>query len=404
YKRCITLYRFSFCGCSCSKNLFLRKLHQTICAKVLLVFGLLLLNQLRVAAQSPAPNFTSDQQSGCSPVIVKFQDLSTGYPQSWVWDFGNGNSSTLQHPTATYLTPGTYTVTLTVTNTNGSNTLRRSSYITVYSPPVADFKADTLSGCFPLPVRFTDLSSSPMGNNIVAWQWDFGNGVTSNEQHPTTTYITAGNFAVTLKVTDDKGCSKVIGRNAYIRVTQGVVAGFSTTPSVFCTAPASVRFNNSSTGAGTLSYYWDFGDGSFSSLATPNHTYNATGTYNVVLTASSALGCSDTAMKQIHVGAFQPDFNIINNGACPGKPVIFNNTSRPLPANVRWDFGDGSNSTQQNPTHTYATPGTYTVWMYNNYGACRDSISKIVTITDPPVAKFGANTTTGCHPDMTVNF
>jgi gliding motility-associated-like protein len=388
----------------CIKISTLNKPIQSALAKVLLIFGIILLRTLPVIAQLPSANFTSDLQSGCSPVVVKFQDLSTGNPQSWLWDFGNGSTSTLQHPTTTYLNPGTYTVTLTATNANGSNTLRRTSYVTVYSPPVADFRSDTLTGCFPLPVRFTDLSISPGGNRIVAWQWDFGNGVTSTQQHPVITYTTAGSFAVTLKVTDDKGCSKVIGRNAYINVTQGVSASFSTTPSVFCSAPANLRFNNSSTGAGALTYNWDFGDGNTSSLATPSHTYTANGTYNVILTVSSPIGCSDTAMREIQVGGFQPDFIINNNNACPGKPVSFTNSSRPIPANVRWSFGDGATSTQQNPTHAYAAPGTYTVWMYNNYGACRDSISKIVTITEPPVAKFGANTTTGCHPDLTVNF
>lgn len=387
-----------------AKIFTLIKPNQTIPAKVVLIFGFLLLKQLTVLAQTPSANFTSNVQAGCSPVIVKFQDLSTGNPQNWQWDFGNGNSSTLQNPTATYLTPGTYTVTLTVSNNNGSNTLTRSAYITVNSPPVADFIADTLSGCFPLEVHFRDSSTAAEGNRIVAWQWDFGNGISSTEQNPVTTYTSAGNFAVTLKVTDDKGCSKVIGRNSYIHVTPGVTAGFTTTPAVFCTAPADVRFNNASTGGSGLSYNWDFGDGNTSNLTTPEHTFTDTGSYTVVLTAISPIGCSDTAVAEIRVGAFLPSFEIANDSACPGKPVEFSNTSLPLPANVRWDFGDGSSSTQQNPIHAYAAPGTYTVWMYNNYGACRDSVSRTVTITNPPLANFGANITRGCLPELTVNF
>src|SRR6186997_678666 len=71
--------------------------------------------------QTPVANFTGSPLAGCSPMIINFQDLSTGSPTSWSWDFGNGNTSTIQNPIATYFTPGTYTVKLTVTNANGSN-------------------------------------------------------------------------------------------------------------------------------------------------------------------------------------------------------------------------------------------------------------------------------------------
>ncbi|MCX8020761.1 MAG: PKD domain-containing protein, partial [Chitinophagaceae bacterium] len=80
--------------------------------------------------QAPVAQFSANIVSGCSPLVVAFEDLSTGNPTSWLWNFGNGNSSTLRNPTATYITPGTYTVSLTVTNANGSNTLTRTDYIT----------------------------------------------------------------------------------------------------------------------------------------------------------------------------------------------------------------------------------------------------------------------------------
>lgn len=384
-------------------NPTLCKLNQAIVAKAICVFGFALSAICSVFAQTPAANFTASPIGGCSPLIVNFQDLSTGNPETWLWDLGNGNSSTLQNPTATYFTPGTYTIRLTVTNNNGSNTLTRQQYITVYEPPTVNFSANVQAGCFPLRVQFTDLSSVSAGSSIASWQWDFGNGVTSTEQNPLAVYNTAGNFAVTLKVTDNRGCSKILGRNAYINVTPGVTARFTATPPVACSAPANIQFNNTSTGPGTISYQWDFGDGNTSALTSPAHTYASVGAYTATLTATSSNGCVDTATRLIPVARFTSSFQF-SGAACPGSPVSFTNTSVPRPDSSRWSFGDGNTSTDTMPSHAYASAGTYTVWLYNFFGACVDSTSQVVTVTPPPVANFTAPTRASCQPSLTVGF
>ena len=196
----------------------------------------------------PAANFTASPLAGCSPLIVNFQDLSTGAPTSWLWNFGNGNTSTLQNPIASYFTPGTYTITLTVTNAGGSNTLVRTNYISVYEPPTVDFSASITSCCFPLRVQLTDLSTAGIGNTNVSWDWDFGNGQTSNLQNPFVIYTTAGIFNVTLRVTNDKGCVRTLSRPAFINVTPGVRSIFTHTSPTVCSAPATIDFTNNSTG------------------------------------------------------------------------------------------------------------------------------------------------------------
>ena len=85
------------------------------------------------ALSQPVANFTASPLVGCSPLVVNFQDLSTGNPTGWSWNFGNGATSSLKNPGTTYFTPGTYSITLTVTNTGGSNTLTRNQYITRWS-------------------------------------------------------------------------------------------------------------------------------------------------------------------------------------------------------------------------------------------------------------------------------
>ena len=359
---------------------------------------------IAASAQVPVANFTGSPVSGCSPVIVTFQNLSSGNPTSWAWDFGNGNTSTLQNPTATYFTAGTYTVTLTATNANGSNTLTRSQYITVHQNPSVDFISNTTSGCFPLRVQFSDLSDAGTGNTIVSWQWDFGNGNTSALQNPLVTYLAAGTYSVTLRVTNDKGCTKVLSRPNYITVTAGVKAGFTHTQSTVCRPPATISFTNTSTGPPTLSYLWDFGDGGFSSAVNPTYTYLTSGSYIVTLVTFSTAGCQDTALSApIVIGGFNTSFTAPAS-VCINEVVNFINTSVPTPASIFWTFGDGGTATSLNATHSYTATGTYTVWLYNTYNTCRDSIAQIITVNPRPVADFTAPITSKCEPPLTVNF
>ncbi len=355
--------------------------------------------------QVPASNFTASPLNGCSPVIVNFQDLSTGNPTSWNWAFGNGNTSTLQNPTATYFTSGNYTVTLTTTNAAGSNTLTRTAYIIVWDNPTVNFSADVNSGCFPLKVQFTDLSTPGIGNTNVSWQWDFGNGNTSTLQNPSNTYMATGTYNVTLKVTNDKGCTKTISRPNYIAVTTGVKASFTKTLPTVCSAPASVSFTNTSTGPPTLSYQWDFGDASAPDFtASPTHIYNTAGVFTAMLITRSTAGCEDTARMTVTIGGFNPAFTAPTN-VCINKPATFTNTSSPMPVNSSWDFGDGSPlGTGLTVSHIFTTIGTYTVKMYNNNGNCIDSVSHDITVDPQPVANFSAPVRSRCEPPLTVNF
>lgn len=365
---------------------------------------MLLLGATRLQAQVPVAGFTGTPLSGCSPLIVVFQDQSTNSPTSWSWDFGNGNTSALQNPTATYFTPGTYTVTLTATNAFGSNTVTRTQYVTVYEPPVVNFSADRTSGCFPLRVQFTDLSGAGTGNTNTTWLWDFGNGTTSTLQNPLAVYTTAGNFTVTLKVTNDKGCTRTLTRPNYISVTPGVTAAFTNTQPVVCNPPADISFTNNSSGPPVLSYTWDFGDGNFSTALNPTHTYTGSGSFVVTLVTTSSAGCQDTIRSApIVIGGHTTQFTAPAS-ACINEPVNFVNTSTPVPNAGYWTFGDGGIANAISATHTYTTPGTYNVWLYNTFVTCRDSIMQPITINPRPVANFTAPVRTKCEPPLTVNF
>lgn len=372
--------------------------------KLIFLYIITLAGTTFVSAQAPVANFTGSPLTGCSPIVVVFQDQSTGNPTRWDWDFGNGNTSTLKNPTATYFTPGNYTVSLTVTNASGNNTLTRSQLITVYEPPAVSFNANTTRGCFPLRVQFSDLSTGGLGNTNVSWLWDFGNGTTSTQQNPSAIYTTAGSFSVTLKVTNDKGCSKTFSRANYIVVPTGVTASFTNSQPTTCSPPSTITFTNNSTGPPTLSYLWDFGDGNTSTLQNPTHTYTGSGTFTVILTTTSTAGCEDTAMSSpITIGGYTTTFTAPAT-ACINEVVSFTNTSVPAPVSSSWSFGDGNTASTLNATHSYAATGTYNVWLHNIYNNCRDSVLNTITINPRPVADFSAPVTTKCEPPLTVNF
>lgn len=356
-------------------------------------------------AQIPVANFTASPLAGCSPLIVNFQDFSSGNPTSWKWDFGNGNISTLQNPTSTYFTPGKYTVTLTVANAAGTNTLTRSQLITVYEAPTVLFNASPVTGCLPLNVQFNDSSSAGAGNTDVNWFWDFGDGTTSTNQNPLHQYINSGNFTVVLKVTNDKGCSKVLVKPSFVQVNPGIVPGFTNTQVAVCKPPATVSFTNTSSGPGTLNYLWGFGDGISSNAVNPTHTYTTTGLYSVTLIVANNTGCVDTLTKKdlIAVGSYATSFSAPDT-VCINSPVSFINNSLPNPSSASWNFGDGTTSSVMNPVKTYNTAGTFPVKLINNYNSCLDSITKNIVVLSLPVPNFTAPVTGGCATPFTVNF
>lgn len=356
-------------------------------------------------AQAPTANFTAAQTAGCAPIVISFQDLSTGSPTAWQWNFGNGSTSTLQNPSTTYFNPGNYTVTLTVTNGSGSNTLTRAAFITIYDKPSINFRANDSTGCAPFSVQFTDFSTPAPGTINTGWQWDFGNGSSSNIQNPQTTFANAGNYNVSLRVTNDRGCFATFTKPSYIRLTGGLQLGFTNTPPPRCRAPFTVSFTNTTTGPGTLSYLWSFGDGNTSTQQNPTHTYAATGNYTVTLAVTSSSGCTDTLRRSnaVAIPVITTAFTAPDS-ICVLSPANFTNTSSPAGQSSAWDFGDGTTSTAANPLKAFTVPGTYTVRLVQTFQNCRDSFSRPIRVLPKPSTAFTANNTFSCQPPLTVNF
>ena len=252
----------------------------------------------------PVAAFTSDVQSGTAPLTVNFTDQSTNAPTSWAWTFGDGGSSTDQNPVHQYTATGNYTVNLTATNAAGSDSEEKTSYITVSAAtvaPVAAFTSDVQSGTAPLMVTFTDQST----NTPTSWLWDFGDGDATNATHqnPIHTYAAAGTYTVNLTATNADGSDSEV-KTDYINVTAppiGVPVASFTSDFQNGMVPLTVHFTDQSTNVPT-SWLWDFGDGSNSTDQNATHTYTAVGTYTVSLTATNLVG-SDTETKAGYITA-----------------------------------------------------------------------------------------------------
>jgi PKD repeat protein len=356
--------------------------------------------------EAPVANFTATPTSGTAPLTVNFKDQSTGTVSSYSWDFNNdGNvDSTEQSPSYTYAAAGSYTVNLTVTGPGGSDSEVKTGYIKVTgsSPgkPVAAFSASPASGKAPLTVTFTDKSN----NMPTKWKWSFGDGASSTIQNPKHKYSKAGKYTVTLTVTNAKG-SNTVTETDYIKVIAKPVAEFSAIPTSG-KAPLSVVFTDTSTGTAS-GWIWDFGDGSKSFVQNPTHKYSKAGTYTVNLTVKNAAG-SNTVTKTDYIKVTAKPVSNFTSSATSGKAslnVKFTDTSTGTPATWKWDFGDGTSSTQQNPVHKYSKAGTYTVILTVKNAVGSNTVTKTdyIKVTAKPVAEFSAIPTSGKAP-LTVAF
>ena len=371
----------------------------------------------------PQAAFTSDVQTGTSPLTVKFTDQSTGSPTSWYWSFGDGSSSRQQNPIHTYSSSRgsqTYTVSLKVTSAKGTDTITKSRYITLIPvpAPIAKFSANVTSGKSPLDVKFTDQSTG----SPTSWYWDFGDGTSSRQQNPVHTYLSSKKtrtYTVSLTVVNAKS-HDILTKTSYITVYPSPVTPDAEFTSDIQTgsAPLVVKFTDKSTGTGPLTYAWDFNnDGKIDSTSQcPAIVYSTPGTYTVKLIVTGP-GGTDTEVKAAYItvkaapvkptAIFVSD---IQSGISP-LTVRFTDQSTGIPTSWYWDFGDGSKSTQQNPVHTYRISRgiqTFTVSLTvsNAKGSDRVVKTKCITVYPAPlptVAEFTSDKQTGSAP-LTVKF
>ena len=348
---------------------------------------------------------TSSPTNGCGSLIVDFQDLSTGMPDTWLWDFGNGNTSIQSNPTAIYSSPGVYDVKLIVSNNNGVDTITEYAMIEVFDTPNSNLNSNTtVFGCDNLNVSFQDLSVST--TPIDSWLWDFGDGGSSTLQNPFYEYNSPGTYTVSLLVLDTNSCQSLYTVTNMILVNETPSAIFETDVAFSCNSSQNVVFTSNSINA--TSYNWDFGDGITSNVQNPSHNYSS-GLYTVTLIARNGI-CSDTIIENdmIHIGAtIASDFSLDTNRICQGSVINFTDNTNNNPDAWEWDFGDGNTSTLQNPMHLYQSSGNYDVSLtVTRDGQCASTytINHAAEVLDNPVLSIDVDTTYSCTAPLNVEF
>ncbi len=329
--------------------------------------------------------------AGCSTPVAAFTASGTGFiktfldnssnsPTSWSWDFGDGGNSVLQSPVHNYAASGTYLACLTIVNACGNDS--SCQVITINCPlPNPTFQPTNTSG---LTWSFLDQTA----NNPTTWSWTFGDGGVSSLQNPSHTYLNTGLFMVCL--TAGSACG---------------TKSFCQQINVICPQPSAsfthivsnnvVTFTNVSMNAS--SSFWTFGDGLTDTSSNPVHTYSGPGNYTVCLTVTNACG-QNSFCNSVTVTC--PALAAIFTFSASNLAISFTDQSTGTPISWFWNFGDGNTSPQNNPVHTFAAAGTYTVCLSVDNG-CNSNTSCQQVVANCPLPTGGFNFT---FSNLTYNF
>ncbi|MBO7652348.1 MAG: PKD domain-containing protein, partial [Bacteroidales bacterium] len=378
-----------------------------------------------ITPNPPVADFTGTPTTILERESVTFTNNSQ-YAATCLWNFGDGETSTEMNPVHTYMTPGTYTVTLRVENNLGNNTKTRTNYITVNpntNPPIADFVASVTEINMGGSVTFTDLTA----NIPTSWSWTFDGGTpaTSTEQNPMVTYSESGLYTVTLVATNAYG-SDTETKTAYINVlypdivmsNEDVYAcggtykdpggnsnydnNLSYTQTIYpATSGAYIRLTFSEfslEAAGSSGCYDELYIYDGTSASAPVLVNGVCGTSNPgTVTATN----TDGALTIV----FTSDYSQVSSGwlaeiscyiqepeaaftatadECSYDVTLTNESS--FATSYLWDFGDGTTSVEANPTHTYASNGTYTIALTATNSLGSSTITHEVEISAPEIS------------------
>lgn len=364
--------------------------------------------------QYEAADFINTSSAGCDGNSFDNNESYLYYN----WDFGNcvqimdsaiaTSADPFPNFNYAYSEPGIYEVTLSASSFCGASDTTGS--ITVYPLPNVNWNATNI--CLGEETQFTDLSFAsaattnnlscglnipvPAGGTINQWLWEFGDGNTSTQQNPTHEYAVAGNYTVTLTVTDNNGCSNFYTSTVNILALPNPL--FTSTSS--CSGNPNTIINQSTNGDNPISIWdWNFGSGTpnNSSIQNPGSVLftadcdtltNPDGIsyFPITLYVEDAAGCSASYLDSAQVFC-TPATSFIAEPVCEGSNTIFINTSSiQYGMQFEWDFGDGATSTAINPQHSYASCGDYLVSLNvsDSNLLCTDNNSAIVTVYCPP--------------------
>lgn len=340
------------------------------------------------------PDAAFSATSGCEPFTTQFTDQSTVQGSNvsfdqYLWNFGDGNTSIQQNPTHLFDTAGVHQVSLYVhTNKGCSATVVGTAF--VYSKPDPAFSP--LLGCTGLEMQFTDHSTSILGI-VDSWTWDFNDPYSSNNtstsQNPKHTFDSVGYYWVVLRDTTIYGCTAVDSQKIFIRPSPDVDFSYTNV----CDGNPVYFTNETVDPLGIYQMHWDFGNGNIYTINNPVFTFDAAGTYPVVLVVQSINGCIVNDTQQVVVHALPEALLIPPDDICLGHAETLSDSSTVLaPDSItqwEWNFGTLGTFYSAHPVINFPAAGDYplTLTVTSNAG-CSGTFSTSVHVNPVPSAAF----------------
>lgn len=254
-----------------------------------------------VVVAAGAPAVANNTGPYCAGASINLTSPNGAITYDWTGPGGyvQNNTQNPVIPGSTVAMSGDYTVTVTYA---GGCTSSGTTTVVVFPSPTSLFVGNPLNGCAPLCVDLTDQSTGN-GGVINSWAWNVQGQNPSANQNETFCFNNAGSYDASLTVTTTDGCASTLTFTNYITISANPIASFIYTPQQIEELHPDVTFASTSVGATT--WLWDFGDGAFSNVENPAHTYSDTGIFCITLIVTNASGCSDTTIGCLYI---QPYF------------------------------------------------------------------------------------------------
>ncbi len=330
----------------------------------------------------------------CTNRSVAFENTSI-LAGSYLWNFGDGTTSTSESPTHVYLADGTYTVLLTINGSMQSD----PQIITVATTPVAGSISASINTCN----NSYTFSNNATGYHLAyAWTFSGGTGLESTISTANRSYAAAGTETVDLIITADGRCSVAASQYEFTSViaTSGGLTASFTTAVLAGACNNGIQFTNTTSGTGN-SYLWDFGDGTTATSINPSKSYGSEGTFTVTLTAVNG-ACTSIASASVNIpgttGGPAASFYVVNQAYSQplfGNKYDFYNTSQHLGfgwnTSYAWDFGDGTTNNVNTFVYdkTYTAAGTYIVTLTATSSlGCTSTATQTLTIMPSAMPGF----------------
>ena len=362
-----------------------------------------------IAKPIPNANFGMDVAWGCSPKEINFFNVTTGLPDSYTWEWGDGKDNSHEEQPESHIfetedIEANYQITLIAENQCGVDSIQKN--VTIFPNNVtAFFETDTTFGCAPFEVSFTNYSRGVLGDEpFLNWSWNFGDGtVTRSKLNPVHTFESPGKYVITLYVNDT--CS-------FDSFTTEVVAlesphiDFESDKTTYCQFDTVYLKPVDLLTDGIGNVTWDFDDTTQSYNFNEKHVYNTAGEYNISLSAKDIVnGCVSKATHKVNIlKAPEAAFSSDQQNGCQPLSVKFTNETQEAEY-YSWDFGNGNSSIEVDGQQLYTGQGKYTITLKaTNSSGCSHTVQHLLDVYPKPLASFESSLTQTCFPPVRVDF